>query len=230
LPSGGGGALSFPAPRKNLDGGETPTGGKTQKRSKTTTNSPPHNMSSSAPPPAPYKQGDLLGAGGRYAVVDELNRGATAVVYAARDLHATTTTKTPPLLVALKVMDCPAHVPVRALKREIALSAAVGNHPNLVPLLDVFAASRREMVIVWEKVEGCDLLELLNEVGPLQEDRAAFLMAQLLRAVAFLHSSGFAHRDIKPENCLVEREGERLRLIDFGLSKHIASVATLGVG
>lgn len=132
---------------------------------------------------------------------------------------------------ALKVLDCPQHVPVRVVRREIALSSAVGGHPNLAALLDVFAASRRELVIVWERVHGPDVLTLLNEKGgPLDEDEAAFLLAQLLRAVAFLHSSGFAHRDIKPENALVERATGRLRLIDFGLSKHISSVATLGVG
>lgn len=122
-------------------------------------------------------------------------------------------------------------MPVRVVKREIALSSAVGGHANLASLLDVFAASRRELVIVWEKIEGPDLLELLNETGSaLPEGRAAFLAAQLLRAVAFLHTSGFAHRDVKAENALVERATQRLRLIDFGLSKHIQSVATLGVG
>jgi serine/threonine-protein kinase NIM1 len=122
-------------------------------------------------------------------------------------------------------------VPIRVVKREIALSSAVGGHPNLASLLDVFAASRRELVIVWEKIAGPDLLELLNEMGsPLSEGHAAFLIAQLLRAVAFLHSSGFAHRDVKAENALVEKTTQRLRLIDFGLSKHIQSVATLGVG
>jgi serine/threonine protein kinase len=80
-------------------------------------------------------------------------------------------------------------VPVRVVRREIALSSAVGGHPNLAALLDVFAASRRELVIVWERVQGPDVLTLLNEKGgPLEEDHAAFLVAQLLRAVAFLHS------------------------------------------
>jgi len=201
-------------------------------------------------PPSPYKAGDVLA--GRYVVEGEINRGATAVVYAARD------TKWPPPAwpgargggggggggapppspgppagrpVALKVLDCPARVPVRVVRREVALSSAVGGHPNLAALLDVFAASKRELAIVWERVAGPDLLELLNEAGaPLGEGRAAFLAAQLLRAVDFLHRSGYAHRDVKAENALVERGTQRLRLIDFGLSKHIQSVATLGVG
>eukprot|EP00775_Hariotina_reticulata_P015077 gene15077-biopygen1067 len=45
-----------------------------------------------------------------------------------------------------------------------------------------------------------------------------------------MHAMGYCHRDIKPENCMVERDTQRLKLIDFGLSKHLESVVTLGVG
>jgi hypothetical protein len=34
----------------------------------------------------------------------------------------------------------------------------------------------------------------------------------------------------QPENCMVERRSHKLKLIDFGLAKHLESVRTLGVG
>eukprot|EP00798_Chlamydomonas_sp_ICE-L_P014801 gene14801-20856_t len=138
-------------------------------------------------------QGTLLN-GGRYLVLHELNRGGTAVVYAAKDLQTD-------LRVALKVMNGPDRVPLKVVKREIDFSSTV-HHDNIVKLLDVFA-EKQQLVIVWEIISGPDLLDLLNEwKGCLPEDLAAFVFVQLLRAVLFMHTNGFCHRDIKPENCM----------------------------
>ncbi|KAI8470582.1 MAG: kinase-like domain-containing protein [Monoraphidium minutum] len=173
--------------------------------------------------PQPYKAGDVLG--GRYEVQGEINRGATAVVYAACDGQSG-------LRVALKVVACggPKQVPISVVRREVTLSSSVA-HEHLVQLLDVFAQGDAQLVIVWELVEGLDLLELLNsQGGRMPEPMAAFYFVQLLRAVLHVHEAGFCHRDIKPENCMVEGRTHKLKLIDFGLAKHLESVKTLGVG
>ncbi|KAF5829869.1 kinase-like domain-containing protein [Dunaliella salina] len=78
---------------------------------------------------------------------------------------------------------------------------------------------------------GPDLLDLLNEHnGCLPEFMAAFFFCQLLQAAQYMHDKGYTHRDIKPENCMVQRSNHQLKLIDFGLSKHLESAKTLGVG
>ena len=78
---------------------------------------------------------------------------------------------------------------------------------------------------------GPDLLDLLNEQGgSLPEPMACFYFVQLLEAVRYMHAMGFCHRDIKPENAMVQRSSHQLKLIDFGLSKHLQSAHTLGVG
>lgn len=58
-----------------------------------------------------YPPGALLNDG-RYRVQRELNRGATAIVYAAEDTKTHQT-------VALKVMNCSEKVPVEIVKREV---------------------------------------------------------------------------------------------------------------
>ncbi|MEW5307014.1 MAG: hypothetical protein WDW36_009435 [Sanguina aurantia] len=160
---------------------------------------------------------------GRYKIDRELNRGGTAVVYGAEDLSRGGA------MVALKVMNGPDQVPIKVVKREINFSSSV-QHENIVRLLDVFA-EKQQLVIVWELIAGPDLLDLLNECGGhLPEDMAAFFFMQLLKAVMFMHENGFCHRDIKPENAMVIRSTFQLKLIDFGLSKHLQSAQTLGVG
>ena len=194
----------------------------------------------------------------RTHIAQELNRGGTAVVYEAEDLHTRHPSTNQPTPVALKVMNTREGVmqmPVKAVKREIELAsqmrdavaaAAAGRNPNItaaaamemqlgqrhiVQLLDVFAHEGRSLVIVWELVRGVDLLDLLNECGGrMKEEMAARYVRQLLRGVTYMHANGLCHRDLKPENCMVDRATDRLKIIDFGLSKHLDSAVTLGVG
>ncbi|KAK9813158.1 hypothetical protein WJX72_009961 [[Myrmecia] bisecta] len=170
-------------------------------------------------------QGRIVGK--RYRIIKQINSGATAVVYAAEDIEATD--RTP---VALKVMNAENGrmiVSTSAVRREIEYASTL-RHPHVVQLLDVFA-ERERIVIVWELIQGPDLLDLLNECGgKLSEMQAAFYFEQLLQAVDFLHATGLCHRDLKPENCMVDRATQQLKLIDFGLSKHLESAKTLGVG
>lgn len=57
----------------------------------------------------------------------------------------------------------------------------------------------------------------------LKENEAIIILKQLLDVVAYLHSSGVCHRDISPRNILLSEDFSTLKLIDFGVSKHIGT-------
>lgn len=146
------------------------------------------------------------------------------MVYSGIDLI---TSKT----VALKVMSAKhkKESNLKAVKREIEYAMSV-RCEYVVQLLD-FVSDDQHVVIVWELIEGSDLLDLLNEKGGrLNERDAAFYFSQLHQAISFIHSNGLVHRDLKPENCMVEAATNKIKLIDFGLSKRDQSAVTLGVG
>lgn len=50
----------------------------------------------------------------------------------------------------------------------------------------------------------------------MSESEARFFFRQIIAALAFIHSKGYAHRDLKPENLLLD-DNQCLKLIDFGL-------------
>ena len=83
----------------------------------------------------------------------------------------------------------------------------------------------------WELVEGLDLLETISQTRggrPFTEREARHYFRQLLEAVCTIHRLGFAHRDIKPENVMLCTNSNTIKLIDFGLSKHIESARRHG--
>jgi serine/threonine protein kinase len=101
------------------------------------------------------------------------------------------------------------------------------DHPNIITLVDVFE-SRGHIYMVTDLMEGGELFDYIVEKGVLSEREAAATMGAVTSAIAHMHGAGFIHRDLKPENLLIsclERGGtlERssVKIIDFGLSKHM---------
>ncbi|BDA41023.1 Calcium/calmodulin-dependent protein kinase type 1 [Coccomyxa sp. Obi] len=60
----------------------------------------------------------------------------------------------------------------------------------------------------------------VTEVGRLTESAAAEIAFQLLSSIAYLHANGICSRDLKLENILmVDKKSNRIKIIDFGLSR-----------
>src|SRR5262249_17309817 len=76
-------------------------------------------------------------------------------------------------------------------------------------------------------LEGETLRALLDRDGPLEERRAARILRDVAAAVAAAHARGVVHRDLKPDN-VVLLDGDRVRVLDFGVAKLVGPEADEG--
>ncbi|XP_063176157.1 maternal embryonic leucine zipper kinase-like isoform X2 [Chroicocephalus ridibundus] len=76
---------------------------------------------------------------------------------------------------------------------------------------------------------GGELFDYIISKDRLSEEEARVFFRQIVSAIAYVHSQGYAHRDLKPENLLIDKE-HNLKLIDFGLcAKPKADIWSMGV-
>ncbi len=150
----------------------------------------------------------------RYEVEREAGRGASAIVYHARDLRHHRA-------VALKVLnpDVSAVAGERFL-REIEVSAGM-QHPHILPTYDSGIAAGR-LYFVMPFVEGGSLRQRLDKEPRLPVDEALRYAHEVAVAIAFAHDRGIVHRDIKPENILFYHE--HACLADFGLARAMEEI------
>jgi len=70
-------------------------------------------------------------------------------------------------------------------------------------------------------------LAAASRAGLLADVHKQWVMAQLFRALKFLHSAGVLHRDVKPSNLLLDG-GCGLKLADFGLARLVGREGCTG--
>ena len=113
---------------------------------------------------------------------------------------------------------------IAKLQEEVNVLRELRGHQNVIRLYDVFCVDN-ELFIITELGRGGDLFHLLttHPKHGVTEAYAAKTVAEMLSAVAFLHSRHICHRDLKLENWVLESGKDvwsPLKLIDFGLSTH----------
>ncbi|KAM6327883.1 maternal embryonic leucine zipper kinase isoform 5-T7 [Alca torda] len=89
------------------------------------------------------------------------------------------------------------------------------SHQHICQLYHVIETSEK-MFMVLEYCPGGELFDYIISKDRLSEEEARVFFRQIVSAIAYVHSQGYAHRDLKPENLLIDEE-HNLKLIDFGL-------------
>ncbi|HXI20215.1 MAG TPA: serine/threonine-protein kinase, partial [Gemmatimonadales bacterium] len=132
----------------------------------------------------------------RYAIVRELGRGGTAVVYLAEDLRHHRQ-------VALKVLrpELAASVGPERFLREIEIAAAL-THPHILAVHDSGQVGGL-LYYVMPYVEGESLRQRLTRERRVPVDDAVRIAREVADALGYAHRRGVVHRDIKPANILL---------------------------
>jgi predicted Ser/Thr protein kinase len=175
-------------------------------------------------PPAPEFLALQEAVAGRYAVERELGRGGMGVVFLARDLALDR-------LVAIKLLP-PALAAVadrRARFLREARTAARLSHPNIVPIHSV-EESGGLVFFVMGYVAGETLGERIRHLGRLPAAEVTQIVREVAWALAYAHRQGVVHRDVKPENILLERDGGRAMVTDFGIAQVSGDAADTPAG
>jgi len=150
---------------------------------------------------------------GKYPIIRELGRGATSVVYLARDAFASRE-------VAIKVIkeQRVEDTDLTRRYRKVFLNEAalVGKlfHPHILAIYDA-VSDEHASYIVMEYVDGqtlehyCDVAELLPVAKVVE------IVFKCSLALAFAQRHGVIHCDIKPANILIS-EDTNIKISDFG--------------
>lgn len=118
------------------------------------------------------------------------------------------------------------------LGKEIGIWSSL-QHPHIVAMHGVLSNATRHCLML-EHAAGGELFDRIVAMqGEYSEAVAMRLLAQIISAVAHLHSFGIAHRDLKPENVLLASSAAdaAIKVADLGAAARVsASGATTPCG
>jgi serine/threonine protein kinase len=148
---------------------------------------------------------------GRYSELTRIGEGAMATVYRACDTILSQ-------VVALKVLrpELSGNQDyIERFKREIALARTI-THPNIYRIYDIGQDNETHFISM-EYVDGEELKSFISR-GALGYTEKLGLARQIASALEQAHGKGIIHRDLKPQNIMLEREGKRCVVMDFGIA------------
>lgn len=160
---------------------------------------------------APPSHPELMGRINRYELEQLVGRGGMGLVFRAYDTELNRT-------VAVKILALHLIAIGSARERFVREARAVASlsHPHIVPMYDVVTDGAIP-ALVMQFIAGETLQHRISRRGSMQVDDVLQIGMQLADALALAHANGLVHRDIKPGNVLLEADGSRALLSDFGL-------------
>jgi len=160
----------------------------------------------------------------RYEIRRRLGKGAYGIVWKANER------KTGRVVALKKIFDAFRNATdAQRTFREILFLQEFADHQNIIKLLNVVAAKNdKDIYLVFEYMDT-DLHAVIRKGGILQDAHQRYIMAQLLRATAYLHSGNVIHRDHKPSNILLDSDC-LVKICDFGLARSLGQLPKAGTG
>jgi serine/threonine-protein kinase len=95
--------------------------------------------------------------------------------------------------------------------------------PHTVDIYDYGITPDGTFYYVMELLNGIDMETLVKRFGPIEPERAVYMLIQACHSLHEAHRRQLIHRDIKPANLFVCEYGEDrdfVKVLDFGLVKH----------
>jgi serine/threonine protein kinase len=152
----------------------------------------------------------------RFEVLRKSVSGTMSTFYMARDRDTDHT-------IGLKISDSSKtelfEQRFKTLKKPSEGKIAVQvDHPHVVKTYEYGTTLDGESYMVMEYLKGNGLHTMIYDKDSMLEGRRLNLLRQMAEALAAVHESGFIHRDVCPRNYICSRDGQSVKLFDFGLS------------
>ena len=156
------------------------------------------------------ESGSLLN--NRYRIIEVLGQGGMAAVYRAIDENLG-------MEVAVKENLFTTEEFARQFRLEATILASM-RQQNLPRVSDHFVIEPQGQYLVMDFIEGEDIRQRLDRLGPLPEQEVIIIGVAICDALSYMHyrEPMILHRDIKPGNVRITPNGH-IYLVDFGLAK-----------
>jgi eukaryotic-like serine/threonine-protein kinase len=100
------------------------------------------------------------------------------------------------------------------------------NHPNIARIYDAGVDTRGLPYFVMEYVDG-ESIDRFAASGELSRAARIRLFTKICRAVEHAHQRLVIHADLKPSNIVIDRNEQRVKLLDFGIARRIEADTAL---
>ena len=138
-----------------------------------------------------------------YKVICKLGKGSFGAVYKVIQISSGT-------IKAMKVIKKESinyQDDERVFLKEIEILKKI-EHPSIIKIYEYYTDDVN-FYIITEYVGGGELYDAIVKCKKFNEQKAAYIIKQILSALNYLHSYDIVHRDIKPENMLVEKNSKK---------------------